>query len=121
MKKRIPLSIAAGALLWALLGAANPAAAIASPDLPPEHQQGAVAYRTGGIGEDESRAMREAARQYPLTLEFVSRTGEERGGYLADVDVSIKDNHGRQVLQAKAAGPFLLARLPAGQYMVTAS
>jgi hypothetical protein len=112
--------LARGALLGAALGTAASAYALVAADLPPEHRQGGVAYRTGGIGEDESKAMQDAARQYPLALEFVARTGEERGGWLADVDVSIKDSRGNSVLQAKADGPFLLARLPAGEYVVTA-
>lgn len=122
MTKRKRLGIAAGMLLCAAFGRvwADPSMAT-SNNLPPERQQGPVVYRTGGIGEDEAQAMKDAARQYPLALEFVARTGEDRGGYLADVDVSIQDRGGNQVLQTKAAGPFLLARLPAGHYVVTAS
>jgi hypothetical protein len=120
MKTSRTLSIARGVLFGAALGTAASAYALAAADLPPEQQQGSVAYRTGGIGEDEAKAMQDAARQYPLALEFVARTGEERGGWLADVDVSIKDSRGNPVLQARADGPFLLARLPAGQYVVTA-
>lgn len=112
-------NFACGALLCAAFGAAA-APAITAGDLPPEHQQGNVAYRMGGIGEDEAQAMQAAARQYPLTLEFAARTGEDRGGYLADVDVAIRDGRGNQVLQAKADGPFLLVRLPPGRYVVTA-
>jgi len=118
--KTNPIVLQAARGLCAAFGIAVSAAPAAAADLPPEQQQGAVVYRTGGIGEDEARAMQDASRQYPLALEFVARTGEDRGGFLADVDVSIQDRGGNQVLQAKAAGPFLLARLPAGRYVVTA-
>jgi hypothetical protein len=112
-------SVARGVLLCAGLGAAA-AMAVTAPNLPPERQQGTVVYRTGGIGEDEAKAMQEAARQYPLALEFVARTGDGRGAWLADVAVSIRDSRGNAVLQTRAEGPFLLARLPAGRYTVTA-
>lgn len=118
MKTPGTLSIARGVALCAAIAAAAAMAA----DLPPERQQGSVVYRTGGIGEDEAKAMQEAARRYPLVLEFVAASGDRdsRGGWLADVDVSIKDSRGNAVLQTKADGPFLLARLPAGRYVVTA-
>jgi hypothetical protein len=119
MKIRRNLSLVCGVLLCASFGAAA-APAMTAGDLPPERQQGNIAYRTGGIGEDEAKAMQDAARQYPLTLEFAARTGEDRGGYLADVDVAIRDGHGKQVLQTRADGPFLLVRLPPGRYVVTA-
>ncbi|HEX8989216.1 MAG TPA: carboxypeptidase-like regulatory domain-containing protein [Rhodocyclaceae bacterium] len=109
-----------GVMLCASLGAAASAYALAAPDLPPEQHQGAVSFRTGGIGEDESKAMQQAAHQYPLELEFVSRSGDSAGGYLADVDVAIRDAHGSPVLQTRADGPFLLAKLPPGRYTVTA-
>jgi len=113
--KRTALSVA----LLAILPAFSVSASAAS--LPPEIQQGAIAYRSGGVGQDEAQAMEKLARQYPLQLEFVERergTGHE--AFIADVDVSIHDHGGKQVLQAKADGPFLLARLPAGAYIVDA-
>jgi hypothetical protein len=114
---------------WAARSACAYAAAFALPvlaadfsaDLPVEQKQGAVAYRSGGVGEDEAKAMQEAARRYPLALEFVARTGEERGGWLADVDVAIHDRRGNAVMESKASGPFLLVRLPPGSYVVTAN
>jgi hypothetical protein len=122
MKTPWSLSVARGIALCASLAVTASAAAYAltAPDLPPEHQQGNIAFRTGGIGEDEAKAMQDAAHQYPLALEFVARTGEEKGGWLAGVDVSIKDGGGNVVLRTTADGPFLLARLPAGHYVVTA-
>ncbi|MDD5250336.1 MAG: carboxypeptidase-like regulatory domain-containing protein [Rhodocyclaceae bacterium] len=109
------------AVLGAALAATLPAFAEPAEDaLPLEHSQGLVTYRSGGIGEDEAKAMRQIARQYPLQLEFVAHEGDARGAYVADVNVSIRDGRGKEVLQTKADGPFLLARLPAGRYVVTA-
>lgn len=109
------------ALCGAAMIAAFPAAfASAQTALPPEHQMGAVAYRSGGVGQDEAQAMQAAASRYPLQLEFVARMNGGHEAYLAGVEVSIRDDDGRQVLQTTADGPFLLARLPAGHYKVTA-
>ncbi|WP_176054381.1 carboxypeptidase-like regulatory domain-containing protein [Paraburkholderia caribensis] len=95
--------------------------AFAAPaNLPPLHQQGAVAYLSGGVGSDQSAALKEVMHTYPLTLEF---TGATRHGneYLADVPVHIADMNGKTLLNATSDGPFMLASLPDGRYTVTAS
>lgn len=85
--------------------------------LPAERQQGVVAYRSGGIGEDESRAMRREASSYPLELLFVARQGKH-DDYLADMPVTIRDAKGDTVFHGRSDGPYFLARLPAGRYTV---
>lgn len=109
-------------LLCVTAFASSPALAGSADNLPPERVQGTVIYRSGGIGEDESRAMKEAAGQYPLQLEFVTRLIDDGGreAYVADVGVTISDRAGRQVLQAMSDGPFMLVRLPPGRYRITA-
>lgn len=118
---RIPGAIRGAAICAAVL-ATLPAFALApAAELPPEHQQGAIAWRSGGVGQDEAQAMQAAAGQYPLQLEFVVREGGGHGAFIAGVDVAIRDRAGRQMLQATTDGPFLLARLPTGRYVVTAT
>jgi len=87
--------------------------------LPPEQVQGSVSYLSGGIGLDESNAIKQAASQYPLELEFV-RKATPKAEYLSDIKVTIKDHAGKTVLETMSNGPFLLAKLPAGQFTVTA-
>ena len=89
-------------------------------NLPPELTRGAVAYRTGGVGESEAMAMRHAEAGYPLSLEFVKRA-RPRDEFLSFADVTIKDHAGNTMLTTVADGPFLLARLPDGAYTVTAT
>ena len=102
--------------------ALGPAAMAArSPNLPPEQSEGAVVYRSGGIGEDESMAMRRIAVNYPLELEFLQKVPGGHEEYVADQDVVIKDDAGRTVLHTRADGPFLLARLPPGRYTIAAT
>lgn len=88
--------------------------------LPAAQHAGPVTYLSGGVGSDESHAIKEAMHDYPLVLEFAGKTsyGNE---YLAAVPVKIVDAHGKTVLETSARGPFLLVSLPAGRYTVTAS
>jgi hypothetical protein len=85
---------------------------------PREHAQGSVSYVTGGIGTDEAQAMRAAAAGYPLTLELAAAGGGPRDEYISGAEVSIRDSRGAAVLETLTDGPFLLARLPAGSYIV---
>jgi hypothetical protein len=97
-----------------------PVLAMSASSLPPEHVQGRVKYRTGGVGHDEAVAMQKTEVKYPLSLEFVKRA-KPADEYLASIDVTIKDAKGRTDLSATADGPFLLAALPAGHYTIVAS
>ncbi|APR34798.1 hypothetical protein [Paraburkholderia sp. SOS3] len=88
--------------------------AFAQTPLAPVERNG-VTYITGGVGEDEAHAFRQAAPRYNLRLTFASKTGQ----YLSDVDVRISSGE-RTVLAVRTDGPFLFVRLPAGSYRVSA-
>jgi hypothetical protein len=88
--------------------------------LPPAHANGAVTYLTGGIGSDQSSAIKSVMNRYPLVLEFVGRTSTGND-YLADVQITISDSHGKDLLSTKSDGPFMLVSLPHGRYNVTAT
>ena len=96
------------------------AAATAAAALPPIQHQGDVQYLSGGIGSDESDSIKQAASQFPLVLEFVQKA-TPHDEYLANIAVSVIDHRGRSVLEATSDGPFLLARLPSGEYTVKAN
>ena len=85
--------------------------------MPAMKVQGAARYACGGIGSDESDAMRAAMKDHPLSLLFARTSGE----YLANVDVTIKAAGGDTALAMRAAGPVCLIDLPAGRYTVEAS
>ncbi|WP_225781921.1 carboxypeptidase regulatory-like domain-containing protein [Xenophilus sp. Marseille-Q4582] len=79
---------------------------------------GPIQWRCGGIGSDESTAMRAAMKDHPLSLLF-ARTD---GAYLADVQVDIRGESGNAPSQSlRASGPVCLINLPAGRYAVDAS
>jgi hypothetical protein len=100
----------------ALAGLDHPPAHAAQSDAARQkHTQGSLAYISGGIGSDEAQAMRAAAADYPLTLEFAA-AGPERDPYIADARVEIRDLKGNAVLDTTTEGPVLLVRLPSGTY-----
>lgn len=100
-----------GALALALAFSAAAAA------LPQPKTENGVTYLAGGIGRDESAAMKAAAKDYPLSMVF---SGGKHNAYLADVKVTIKDRADKAVLDTVADGPIMLVKLPAGKYAVTA-
>ena len=77
-------------------------------------------YVSGGIGLDESEALKAAAKDYPLALTFAAQVGG-KADYVADVTVAIHDGQGKPVLRATSEGPYMLVKLPAGDYKVSAT
>ena len=108
------VAVALGALLTGGAFAQTPA------PLPPIQTSGTVQYLSGGIGQDESTAIDQASKQWPLTLEFAVK-GNHQTDFVADVKVLVRDTKGHTVLQTTTKGPFLLARLAPGRYTVEAT
>ena len=108
LQRPLTLAFAVGAALLSLQ-------ALAQTQLPLMQEKGAVQYSCGGIGKDESTAMRAAMKVYPLSLLFAAKDGD----YLADVSVDIQSGQGST--QFTANGPVCLVKLPAGAYKVTAT
>ena len=110
-------------ILWIVILAATVAggAPVATGQMLPATQHaGQVSYMSGGIGLDQSTAMKSAMHDYSLVLTFVGSTGNEKE-YLANVPVIIKDGQGKTVLETSSDGPFMLVSLPNGRYTVSAS
>lgn len=77
-----------------------------------------IRFITGGIGSEQQQAMAAVQSDYNLRLTFArAKSGE----YLTDVRVMITDRKQHNVLETVADGPLLYARLPAGDYHITAS
>lgn len=92
-------------------------AAQAAAALPQVRTEGAISYVSGGIGKSEALAMKKAERSYPLSVVF---SEGEHNAYVADVDVTIRSRAHKVVLHANSAGPIMLAKLPPGEYIVSA-
>lgn len=67
---------------------------------------------TGGIGENERADIEAVQNEYNVKLVF---TGE-RGMYLSDVHVIIRDSKDNVLVDDYTEGPFLLVKLPNGRY-----
>lgn len=80
-----------------------------------------IAYVSGGVGDAQQQAMKEAMKDYNLRLTFAR---QQTGAYLANVKVTIDrigaGKDATQVLEAASDGPMLFARLPAGNYQLRA-
>ncbi|PKO88290.1 MAG: hypothetical protein CVU16_14240 [Betaproteobacteria bacterium HGW-Betaproteobacteria-10] len=75
-----------------------------------------IAYESRGIGEDDPVA--ELAADYNLHMVFATHGS---GEYLADIKVRIDNAKGNLILDVNSPGPIFFARLPAGNYRVSAS
>ena len=91
-----------------------PAPALA---LPEPSNVGGVPYVTGGIGSDESQALKAQQSKYALSLTFAVSSGGQNA-FLASVPVKITDASGTAVLDVTTAGPYLLVDLPPGRYEI---
>ncbi|WP_028081265.1 carboxypeptidase-like regulatory domain-containing protein [Solimonas soli] len=89
------------------------------PALPPLNAQGGVPYLSGGIGSDEAAAIKAAASRYSLSV-TLSASEDGHGVFIASVPVTVSDASGATLLDIVTDGPYLLADLPPGRYVVRA-
>ncbi|KDP85569.1 hypothetical protein ACU4GI_31970 [Cupriavidus basilensis] len=87
-------------------------------DIPPEVQEiNGIPYVSGGIGEDEVKAMRSMTTRFNVRLGFYDAKG---GAALSDVAVTVEDASGKRRLRVVTAGPLLYMKLPPGAYTLRA-
>jgi len=96
------------------------ASSSAGASLPDPQQFGRGSFITGGIGLDESTAMKQAMKDWPIAMLFAEKDGQ-RADYVADVRVAVTDAKGMPVIETVTQGPFLLANEPPGTYRVAAT
>ena len=87
----------------------------AQADVPESKNYQGIQYITGGIGSEESEAMLELGKKWPLVLEF-SQAHPQRPLWVADVTVKIIDQKKKVVFDAMSDGPILLVDLAPGNY-----
>ena len=74
-------------------------------------------YVNGGIGDEQQTMMHSVAKEYPLHIMFSEGTN---GAFIAEVQLTITDKHGKVAFELPNAGPMLYVRLPKGKYVVKA-
>lgn len=80
-------------------------------------EQNGIAYLSGGIGEDESKAIQQTTG-YNLHMTFSVGSQNE---YIPDVNLLIQKAPGQTVFTLSQAGPLVYVQLPAGKYTVVAT
>ena len=111
-----------GGLAFAgLIGAAMSLRAHAAGGLPPEHQAGVASYVSGGVGDGQAHEFEAAFKRYPLVVKLFEGTGGSMAEFTSEARVKITDMKGAVVMEAQADGPFMLVRLPAGNYRIGAT
>ena len=110
----------AGISAWALLFSLAQACEGPRAALPAEKTSQGISYVSGGVGLDESSALKGARKDYSLDIEtFQWANGKNE--YIAAVPLTITRPNGEVVFQAPSDGPFTLLRMPPGTYIVKAS
>ena len=108
MTVRLSLILAHTAMLWGVV----PAQALET------RQAGAIEYVSGGVGEEERAKLNEVRGRYNFHLTLAQAGGE----YLNGVQVRLTPaKQGDKVIEARAEGPQFFARLPPGEYLLTAT
>jgi hypothetical protein len=83
-----------------------------------QYSQG-IAYVSGGVGAEESQAILDEAKQWPLLLEL-SQLERGRGVWIFGTTIQILNAQNQIIFDAQANGPFILINLPVGNYQIAA-
>lgn len=84
--------------------------------LPNIQQQGSFYYITGGIGAEETQAMKSERDSYNLQI----MNADKSGHFTANQHIRIIDKYGNVLINADS-DPLFYTNLPAGKYTVEAS
>ncbi|KQN40218.1 hypothetical protein ASE98_14955 [Pseudomonas sp. Leaf48] len=113
----LPIATVGLFMFPAMSPAATPAAIDSSGVQVQRQEQNGIAYLSGGVGEDESKAIQQATG-YNLHMTFAVGADNK---YIPDVDIVIQKAQGQTVLTLSDAGPLVYVQLPAGKYSVVAT
>jgi hypothetical protein len=117
MSKILGRSAVAGILAAAFALAAHGAPSFDEGNGIVRGEQHGIDYRSGGIGKEGRQAMRRGEGRYDL---HVVLSAGRHNAYVGDARVDVKDARGRDVLHLRDAGPLVDAKLPPGDYTVSA-
>lgn len=84
--------------------------------LPDVQQQGDIYYLTGGIGDEETKAMESERSDYNLQI----MNADKQGHFSGSPHIVISDMQHNELLSADG-GPLFYTNLPKGHYLVEGS
>lgn len=114
----LPFVVAIGMSMFPVMGQAASLEPVDTSGVQVQRQeQNGVAYLSGGIGQDEAKAIQQT-KGYNLHMTFSVGVRDE---YIPDVNVAIQNAQGKSVLALTEAGPLVYVQLPPGKYTVVAS
>ncbi len=111
MRRKVPFGLAAG-----ILTACVALSVFAAPQAPQPVTEGDVTYLSGGVSVDERQDMEAQAKNYNLLITNANPIGQ----LSVDADIVVKGKDGREVITVDNAGPLFYAKLPPGDYTITA-
>jgi hypothetical protein len=76
-----------------------------------------IPYVSGGVSLQERQTLRQMSKDDNVQLIFSAKNRD----YLSDVAVRITDAKGHEVFNTVTQGPWLMMKLPAGQYHILAT
>ncbi len=103
-------------MLFVVLGGIG----ICSAQLPTTQTQGGITYISGGIGEDEAKAIKDESKNWPLSIDFSEHLVNE-DLWIAQVYLKILDSKGKTLFEARVEGPMFLGKVPPGSYELLAT
>jgi hypothetical protein len=77
--------------------------------LQPKTERG-ITYICGGVGQEEVSYMKREAKNHDALLTFA----DNKGDYVADVNIALKDAKGNSLLETRCEAPMMLIDLPGG-------
>ena len=89
--------------------------------IPQTQRANDLAFITGGIGDDEYKAIEAESKRWPLTLQFSKLEQNGRGEWVSEVQVSILSANKMEVFRAISDGPLMLIDLKPGTYQLITS
>jgi hypothetical protein len=110
----LPAATIAALILPAIAPAASPEPINRTAVQAQPQQQNGITYLSGGIGEDESRAIQQSTG-YNLHMTFSIGTENK---YVSNVDLIIQNAQKQTVLTLSQTGPLVYVQLPAGHYSI---
>jgi hypothetical protein len=93
---------------------------VAQADLPEIQSRSNLSCMMGGIGADETEAMRLEAKKWPLNVEFTEQQGKVYP-WVSGAQLQILNQTGKVIFNETCNGPLFLAKLTPGKYQLVAT